>query len=191
MRNRGYGCLLLLEANSVWPPPNNILISQVEHKAPFALSHSAQNSWGHFERRPRSGMAIQSVPLSLFLWHRKRVCHWCEIEYHNSSNKALACAVSESQWGSSFATMPVRAHNNPTVVSGARKFMTQKDAYHCSNLCCFASSPLETHIRSVALKFMKVLGGPKNTCALEVFTFDRRCDRLIVFNRIQFFNFSK
>jgi len=128
-----------------------LLISQLEHKCLLSFVSFDWNSRGHFERRRP---AIKSILLSLFLWHRKRVCHWCEIEYHNSSNKAPVCAVSESRRGSSFAASPMRAHNNQTVVSGARKFMTQKDAYHCSNLCCFASSPLETYIRSEAFKFI-------------------------------------
>ncbi len=158
IRNRGYWWFVI-----AWDtPPNCILISKAEHKSILCFVSFHPNSWGNFKRRPRRGTAIKSVPLSLFLWHRKRVCHWCEIEYHNSSNKAPVCAVSESRRGSSFTAFPTRAHNNPTVVSSARKFMTQKDAYHCSNLYCFASSPLETHIRSDALKFMKVLDGPSN-----------------------------
>lgn len=176
---------------SVWPPSNCILISKAEHKSILCFVSFHPNSWGHFEWRPRRGTAIKSVPLSLFLWHRKRVCHWCEIEYHNSSNKAPVWAVSESRRGSSFAALPTPAHNNPTVVSSARKFMTQKDAYHCSNLYCFASSPLETHIRSEALKFMKVLGGPKRMRSGGIYMCDTSWKALIVFDRIQFFNFGK
>ncbi len=67
--------------------------------------------------------------------------------------------------------------------------MTQKDAYHCSNLYCFASSLLETHIRSEALKFMKVLGGHKRMQG--IYMSDTSWKALIVFDRIQFFNFGK
>ncbi len=124
IRNRGYGWFVIAWGTSLFN--RCILISKVEHKSILCFVSFHPNSWGHFERRPRRGTAIKSVPLSLFLWHRKRVCHWCEIEYHNSSNKAPVCAVSESRRGSSFAALPTRAHNNPTVVSSARKIMTQK-----------------------------------------------------------------
>lgn len=50
---------------------------------------------------------------------------------------------------------------------------------------------LETHIRSEALKFMNVLGGPKRMLSGDIYMCDKSWKGLIVFNKFQFFNLSK